>query len=426
MYAVWGKLGKERRMEFWPPVEEARPLVEEAQALMDGPVKTAIAAHEEADSGGKLPDGAASPERGELKREMHRLGAKAGLYAPHVSEPLGGRGRGARGFLEGLDVPARGGVLEGVRRSAVDPGLDDGPSPMVEAATKRAVEEFVKPLMRAEITTAFAVTEPEAGSDATNIQTLARRSGDDWVITGHKHLISNAPFAEVVQVIARTEDGKFGVFLVPTGTEGFTRGPVQQTMLGDGQTGELRFEDCRVPSDMTLGEPSAGFGMPMRWINWTRARRAGMCVGLARHCLDRALAHARERRAFGKPIGAYEQVAVPISDAYRRTYAGRAACDRLLTEIDATGDPWERPDATTQANFSAIKLIAEECLLEASDVALQVFGGLGLLRSTGIELIFRVARNLRIPAGTTEMQNRTIARSLGLLATGEEADQSLA
>jgi acyl-CoA dehydrogenase len=422
MYAVWGKLGKERRMEFWPPVEEARPLVEEAQALMDGPVKTAIAAHEEADSGGKLPDGAASPERGELKREMHRLGAKAGLYAPHVSEPLGGRGASLRASMYLHEEV----YLRGFGGQQWILGWTDGPSPMVEAATKRAVEEFVKPLMRAEITTAFALTEPEAGSDATNIQTLARRSGDDWVITGHKHLISNAPFAEVVQVIARTEDGKFGVFLVPTGTEGFTRGPVQQTMLGDGQTGELRFEDCRVPSDMTLGEPSAGFGMPMRWINWTRARRAGMCVGLARHCLDRALAHARERRAFGKPIGAYEQVAVPISDAYRRTYAGRAACDRLLTEIDATGDPWERPDATTQANFSAIKLIAEECLLEASDVALQVFGGLGLLRSTGIELIFRVARNLRIPAGTTEMQNRTIARSLGLLATGEEAEQSLA
>ena len=88
--------------------------------------------------------------------------------------------------------------------------------------------------------------------------------------------------------------------------------------------------------------------------------------------------------------------------------------------------PLERPDAATQVNFSAIKLIAEECLLEASDVTLQVFGGLGLLRSTGIELIFRVARNLRIPGGTTEMQNRTIARSLGLLAMGEETEEPLA
>jgi acyl-CoA dehydrogenase len=304
-------------------------------------------------------------------------------------------------------------------------GWTDGPSPMVEAATERAIEEFIKPLMRAEITTAFALTEPEAGSDATNIKTLARRSGGDWILTGHKHLITNAPFADVVQLVARTEDGRFGVFLVPDGTKGFVRGSVQQTMLGDGQTGKLRFEECRVPSDMVLGEPSKDFGIPMRWINWTRSRRAGMCVGLARHCLDRALAHAKERRAFGRPIGSYEQVAVPVSDAYRRTYAARAACDRLLAEIDAS-DPWEHPDITTRANFSAIKLIAEECLLEASDVALQVFGGLGLLRSTGIERIFRVARNLRIPGGTAEIQNQTIARSLGLLMTDEEANKPLA
>lgn len=402
-------------MEFWPPIEEARLLVDEARALVDGPVKAAIAAHEEA-SGGGSPDEGVSPHRGELKREMHRLGAEAGLYAPHVSEPLGGRGASLRASMYLQEEV----FLRGFGGQQWILGWTDGPSPMVEAATERAVEEFVKPLMRAEITTAFALTEPEAGSDATNIQTIARRSGDDWIITGHKHLITNAPFAEVVQVVARTEDGKFGVFLVPADTKGFARGPVQHTILGDEQTGELRFEDCRVPSGMTLGEPAAGFGTPMRWINWTRARRAGMCVGLARHCLDRALTHAKERRAFGKPIGSYEQVAVPISDAYRRTYTARAACDRLLAEIDATGDPWGRPDAATQANFSAIKLIAEECLLEASDVALQVFGGLGLLRSTGIELIFRVARNLRIPAGTAEMQNRTIARSLGLLATGEE------
>src|SRR4028119_463321 len=152
----------------------------------------------------------------------------------------------------------------------------------------------------------------------------------------------------------------------------------------------------------------------MRWINWTKARRAGMCVGLARNCLDRALEHAKEREVFGRPIGSFEQVALQISEAYRRTWATRAACDRLLEEIDAS-DPWENPDAETRANFAAIKLMAEERLLEAADVSVQVFGGLGLLKSTGLEHVYRVARNLRIPGGTAEMQRREIARSLGLL-----------
>jgi acyl-CoA dehydrogenase len=407
-------------MEFWSPIEEARPLVDEARKLLDGPVKAAIAAHEEA-SGGESSSEGPFPEVRELKREMHRLGAEAGLYAPHVSKPLGGRGASLRASMYLQEAV----FLRGFGGQQWVLGWTDGPSPMVEAATGRAIEEFVEPLMRTEITTAFALTEPEAGSDATNLKTIARRSGDDWIVTGHKHLITNAPFADIVQLVARTEDGKFGVFLIPADTKGFARGPVQETMLGDGQTGELHFEECRVPSDMVLGEPSKDFGIPMRWINWTRSRRAGMCVGLARYCLDRALAHAKERRAFGKPIGSYEQVAIPISNAYRRTYAARAACDRLLTEIDAS-DPWEHPDATTRANFSTIKLIAEECLLEASDVALQVLGGLGLLRSTGIERIFRVARNLRIPGGTAEIQNQTIARSLGLLMTDEEANKPLA
>ncbi len=296
-------------------------------------------------------------------------------------------------------------------------GWTDGPSPMVEVATERAVREFVGPLMRAEISTAFAQTEPEAGSDATNLGTVARRSGGDWVVTGYKHLITNAPFAEVVQVVARTEDGAYGVFLVPEDVRGFSRGPIQQTIMDDGQTGSLVFEDCRIPLDMVLGEPREGFAVPMRWVNWTKARRAGMCVGLARHCLDRALEYAGERYAFGRPVGSFEQVAYQISEAHRHTWATRAACDRLLEEIDAA-DPWEKPDAGTRANFAAVKLMAEECLLEAADVAVQVFGGLGLLKSTGLEHVYRVARNLRIPGGTAEMQRREIARSLGLLKKG--------
>ncbi len=405
-------------MEFGVPDGEAAALVEEARALLDGPVEDTIAGYrrEHGDEPRLAPDGSLAEHVRSFKRSIHRLGAGVGLYAPHVCERLGGRGTPLRAAMYlHEEVYKRG--FEGQQWVL---GWTDGPSPMVEAATGRAVEEFVGPLMRAEITTAFALTEPEAGSDATAIQTTARRSGGDWVIRGHKHLISNAPFAEIIQVIARTGDGRFGVFLVPSETPGFVRGPLQQTMMDDGQTGNLLFEDCRIPGEMMLGEPSKDFGVPMRWINWTKARRAGMCVGLARHCLERAIEYAKERRAFGQPIGSFEQVAIPLSEAYRRTWTTRAACDQLLAEIDAT-DPWERPDAATRANFAAIKLMAEECLLEASDVSLQVFGGLGLLSSTGIERIFRVARNLRIPGGTAEIQNRTIARSLGLLETKEEA-----
>ncbi|MDQ3832126.1 MAG: acyl-CoA dehydrogenase [Actinomycetota bacterium] len=399
-------------MKFDVLVAEAKPLIEEARLLLDGPAKDLIDEHgrEHGHEPSQDPDGSLAGHVREFKRSMHRLGADAGLYAPNISARLGGRGTSLRASMYLQEEV----FLRGFRGQQWILAWTDGPNPMIETATDRAVAEFVEPLMRAQITTAFAQTEPEAGSDAMSMRTLARRSGGDWVIRGHKHLITNAPFAEVVQVVARTGDGRFGVFLVPGETPGFSRGPVLQTIMDDGQTGSLSFEDCRIPHDMVLGEPSKGFGLPMRWINWTKARRAGMCVGLARHCLDRALGYAKEREAFGKPIGSIEQVALQISEAYRRTWATRAACDRLLEEIDAS-DPWEHIDAATRANFAAIKLAAEECLLEAADVAMQIFGGLGLLKSTGLEHIFRVARNLRIPGGTAEIQRREVARSLGLL-----------
>lgn len=399
-------------MRFDVPVAEATLLIEEARALLDGPVEDLIAEHgrDHGHEPNQDPDGSLAEHVREFKHSMHRLGADSGLYAPNISKRLGGRGTSLRASMYLQEEV----FLRGFQGQQWVLAWTDGPNPMIEVATDRAVEEFVEPLMSAEITTAFAQTEPEAGSDATSMRTTARRANGDWVVTGHKHLITNAPFAEVVQVVARTEDGGFGVFLVPEDTSGFSRGPIQQTMLDDGQTGSLTFEDCRIPHDMVLGEPRKDFSMPMRWINWTKARRAGMCVGLSRHCLDRALEYAKEREAFGRPIGSFEQVALQISEAYRKTWAMRAACDRLLEELDAS-DPYENPDAAARANFAAIKLITEECLLEASDVAIQVFGGLGLLKSTGLEHIFRVARNLRIPGGTAEIQRREIARSLGLL-----------
>ena len=399
-------------MKFDIPTAEAKGLVEEAGPLLDGPVAAAIEEHRR-DSNRKPSleaDGSLAGHVRDFKRRVHRLGAEAGLYAPHVSKALGGRSSSLRACMYLHEEV----FLRGFGGQQWVLGWTDGPSPMVEVATERAAREFVGPLMRAEITTAFAQTEPEAGSDATSMGTAARHSGGDWVITGHKHIITNAPFAEIVQVVAHTDDGKFGVFLVPEDARGFSRGPIQQTIMDDGQTGSLTFEDCRIPLDMMLGEPEEKFGVPMRWVNWTKARRAGMCVGLSRYCLDRALEYARGREAFGRPIGSFEQVALQISEAHRKTWTIRAACDRLLEEIDAA-DPWEKPNAATRADFAAIKLMAEECLLEAADVAVQVFGGLGLLKSTGLEHVYRVARNLRIPGGTTEIQRREIARSLGLL-----------
>src|SRR3954469_22119854 len=228
-------------MKFDIPIDEALPLIEKARALLDGSVEDLIDEHGR--NHGNEPslnsDGSLAEHIRDLKHSVQRLGAEAGLYAPHISKRLGGSDTSLRASMYLQEEV----FIRGFRGQQWILGWTDGPSPMVEEATDRAVEEFVRPLMRAEVTTAFAQTEPEAGSDVRNMHTIARRSGDDWIIRGYKHLITNAPFAEIIQVVARTDDGKFGVFLVPGDTPGFVRGPIQQTIMDDGQTGSLTFED---------------------------------------------------------------------------------------------------------------------------------------------------------------------------------------
>src|SRR5215212_9561173 len=187
------------------PVAEANPLIEEARALLDGPVEDLISEHgrNHSHEPNQDSDGRLAGHVREFKHSMHPLGADVGLYAPNISKRLGGRGTSLRASMYLQEEI----FLRGFRGQQWILAWTDGPNPMIEEATDRAVEEFVEPLMSAEITTAFAQTEPEAGSDATSMQTTARRANGDWIVTAHKHLITNAPFAEIVQVVARTEDG---------------------------------------------------------------------------------------------------------------------------------------------------------------------------------------------------------------------------
>jgi acyl-CoA dehydrogenase len=180
-------------MRFDVPVAEATPLIEEARALLDGSAEDLIAEHgrNHGHEPNQDPDGSVAEHVREFKLSMHRLGADAGLYVPNISKRLGGRGTSLRASMYLQEEV----FLRGFRGQQWILAWTDGPNPMTEEATDRAVEGFVEPLMSAEITTAFAQTEPEAGSDATSMQTTARRANGDWVITGHKHLITNAPFA---------------------------------------------------------------------------------------------------------------------------------------------------------------------------------------------------------------------------------------
>ncbi len=349
----------------------------------------------------------------EARREVQRRSAAAGLYAPHMPEEVGGLGltRVETMHVEEL-VYRRAGLGLGLAALA----WTEGPSPNLVHLSPAGRERFLGPLMRAETTCAFANTEPEAGSDVLSMTTRAERDGDGWVITGTKAWITNAHFCDVAQIVAVTEPGagsrSLTMFIVEAARAGFRRGADYPTMLDDGLTGELVLDGVRVPDGNRIGEVGQGLALALTWINWRRMCRGGMCAGWGAWLRDRAVARARSRRSGGRPIGDLQAVQHMLADLDADVYAARAASLQAQAELDALG-PFEvplHPDAIRLV--SLVALVNDEAFFRVADRAIQIHGASGLTRDGVEEKLFRVARNLRIPAGTVEIQRNAIARAL--------------
>ncbi|WP_028936181.1 acyl-CoA dehydrogenase family protein [Pseudonocardia spinosispora] len=353
------------------------------------------------------------PQVWQARREVQRRAASAGLYTPHNSEAAGGGG------LSRVEMHH---VEEFVyRESGLGLGLaalawTEGPNPAVEHCSETAREQYLTPLMNGEITAAFANTEPDVGSDVLAMSTTATRDGSDWILNGHKSWITNAHFADVIQVVAVTEPGagtrSLSMFLVDAAAEGFRRGRDIPTMLNDGLTGELEFTDVRVPAENIVGEIGDGFALAMSWINWRRLCRGGMCAGWGAWLLDRALDYTRQRMSGGKPIGSLQAVQHLLADMDAAIYQARATSLIAQAELDRLG-PFDIPlhhDAPRL--ISLVKVINDESFYRVADNAVQARGARGLLLGSPEEKLFRLARNLRIPAGTVEIQRNAIARGL--------------
>ena len=399
----------------YPPSEAGRAALERVRAFI---AETAIPLVEEVEAG--LADTAVAVEADgrlagpmiDLKRRLQQAAAAAGLYCPHLPARDGGLGLSLVDTFYVQEEVYRHG-LRGVQWMLA---WTDGPSPMVDHWTAAARERHAGDFLAGRTNVAFALTEPRAGSDALALETTLTPDGDGWRLNGVKHLITGAPFVEAAQVVARVEGagrGELTCVLVPMDAPGATRGPIQQTIMADGQTGVLEFRDVPVPADAVVGKVGGGLAVAFLWINWARSRRGGMCSGLAWHCVERSVAYSRERKAFGKAIGELGAVAERLSDMYMDFRAMRALSLEILARLDDAGLlAGGRVAAAARRDLSTLKTWCDEALMRVSDRAIQVHGGRGLLTETGIERIFRVARNLRIPAGTTEVQRAMIAETL--------------
>lgn len=283
--------------------------------------------------------------------------------------------------------------------------------PMLLACRGDQRERYLLPTVSGEKICAMAITEPGAGSDAASISTTARRDGDEWVIDGTKHFISDGDIADYVIVMALTDKDKrarggISLLLVDKGTPGFSVAR-RQPMMGHRGYGhaELSFQNCRIPAANVLGEVGEGFRLIMRSVNGIRLCHIGArAVGMARRVLAMMAEHAATRRQFGQPIGDFQMVQQMIADSAMEIFATRSMVLNAAWELDQGLDPRDK--------VSMIKVYASEMLGRVADRGIQVFGGSGFSKDLPLERIYRDARVTRIYDGTSEVHRMLIAKSI--------------
>ena len=278
--------------------------------------------------------------------------------------------------------------------------------------TEAQKERFLKPMARGELLGAFALSEPEAGSDAASLQTQAVRDGDDWVLNGTKAWVTSGPYAGAILAMARTDSpsnrhGARGIsaFVVTPDMPGFKVGKKEDKMgLRASPTVQLVFDDMRVPAANMLGDPGMGFVYAMQSLDNGRLGISAQAIGIARAALEAATAYAGERKQFGKPIKEFEAVQFKLADM-----ASRVAAARALLHMAATAK--DRGEAITQYS-SMSKLLSSETAMWVTTQAIQIFGGYGYVKDYPVERLFRDAKVTEIYEGTSEIQRIVIARQL--------------
>lgn len=284
-------------------------------------------------------------------------------------------------------------------------GLGTGPIFLFGSEAQKA--EWVGRAARGEAVAAFALTEPEAGSDVAAMTTVARRDGDDYVIDGDKTLISNAGLADVYCLFARTSSaGRAGLsaFVVPARAPGLVVSE-RFAMLAAHPIGALRLRGCRVPASARIGEEGDGFRIAMACLDRFRPTVGAAAVGFAQRALEEAVARARSRRQFDRTLAEHQGVRLAIADMKSQLDAARLLVQRAAAAVDAGAK-----DATRRSAMA--KLYATEAAQRIVDASLQIQGGQGLVRGRPVEQLYREVRALRIYEGTSEIQKLVIAREV--------------
>lgn len=338
----------------------------------------------------------------DLVKELGELGFM-GMMVP---EEWGGSGMDTVSYVLAVEevsrVDASLGVIMSVNNSLVCFGLN-------KYGTDDQKDRFLRDLATGKKLGAFALSEPEAGSDATNQHTLARRDGDSYLLNGTKNWITNGSTADVIIVMASNDRSKgskgISTFVVEKGTPGLTVAKKERKLgIRSSDTVSLSFTDCRVPAANRIGEEGEGFRFAMKTLEGGRIGIASQALGIGQGCLDASVRYAGERKAFDKPISQLQAIQFKIADMATNVEASRVLTVRAALLKDA-GKPFGKEAAMA-------KLFASKTAVNAALEAIQIHGGYGYVREYLVERYLRDAKITEIYEGTSEIQRIVISRAL--------------
>lgn len=353
-------------------------------------------------------DGRLSAPVRQLIKEVRMASAGAGYYHMCVPESLGGSGFGMQAYYACWEELFHTCGAQNWMLLYALAHWAFGPSRLLEKVTDRARDEFLEPLMTGEKSMCFALSEPDAGSDAAMIKTRAVEDGDGWLVNGRKIWISNAPIADYCVLFAVTDPTKRGAisaFIVPTDAPGFE---VQRVVKLFGHIGgdeaELRIEDLRVEPWQLVGELHNGFAAALFGVSLGRIYNSARAVGLGRWAIEMALEYAKIRETFGKTISEYQGVTFPLAESATELHAAH------LMGLNATG-LLDQGEAAIK-ELSMTKKYSVEQGLKALDRAIQAHGAMGLTNELGLSEAWQSLRIINIADGSNEILNRTIVQRL--------------
>lgn len=341
----------------------------------------------------------------EKRKRHYQIAKEKGWFSPDIPKELGG---GGKTMLDQVIMS------EQIGRVTNSLGWCF-PMParwMTNVATPYTMEKFVGPIIRNESKECYAITEEFAGSDVDAITSTAKREGNEYVLNGKKWHVTSANLANLIvfqaKIVGGKNEGAHALFWVPKDTPGIIveRNPLYSHNIPDHHP-IYEFRDVRIPVENIIGEEGGGMDFTYDWFQYERMMIGARCCGAASRLIEEATAFAKERKAFGEPIGNFQAIKFPLADSMTELWAGRLMVYQLAKSIDQGTDR-----KIVHAQSSMVKLYCSEMAFRIADRAVQIFGGRGYMRENVAERFFRETRVDRIWEGTSEIQRDIIGHCL--------------